>query len=323
MKRALVLSGGGAKGAFQYGALSYILEHQTGGLPPGKYFNIISGVSVGALNGVMLAQNQFETLSGLWSVVSREDVYTGNLTLFRIFWRLLTRKMGILSAKPLRKMITRHVSLEKIDASCDYSFGTVSLDSGKYYALHARDFDKDEEFSKGVLASASMPVIWPPVGSIKTRNGRVFKQLIDGGIRNVSPLGDVIDSNPDEVVIINCNSEEFQPYANPAKNMLKIARRALTEITLNEIFLQDVRAFLHINNIISQLPPNVVVKKPDGTSYKKYHSILIEPDHDLGDALDFDREKINRHLQEGYLAAQRVYEKPLSEPPPLIKTKRE
>lgn len=309
MKRALVLSGGGAKGAFQYGALSYILEHQAGDLTPNQYFNVISGVSVGALNGVMLAQNRFEALSELWSVVSREDVYTGHLTLLRIFWRLLTRKMGILNAKPLKQMVKRHVSLKDIDHShCDYSFGTVSLDTGKYYALHAKDFNDNNEFAKGVIASATMPVVWPPVKSVTTRSGQIYKQLIDGGIRNVSPLGDVINGNPDEVVIINCNSEDFQPYANLAKNMLKIARRALTEITLNEIFLQDVRAFLHINNIITQLPPEVIVKKLDGTPYKKYHSILIEPDHDLGDALDFDREKINQHIREGYKAAQTVYE---------------
>jgi NTE family protein len=153
-----------------------------------------------------------------------------------------------------------------------------------------------------------MPVVWPPVKSITSGSGQVYRQLVDGGIRNVSPLGDVIDSEPDEVVIINCNSEDFQPYANLAKNMLKIARRALTEITLNEIFLQDIRAFLHINNIITQLPPEVIVKKLNGTPYKKYHSILIEPDHDLGDALDFDREKINQHIKEGYKAAQKVYE---------------
>jgi NTE family protein len=141
-----------------------------------------------------------------------------------------------------------------------------------------------------------------------TSAGTNYCQLVDGGVRNISPLGDVIDYDPDEVVIINCNSEDFQPYSDPAKNMLKIAVRVLTEITINEIFRQDMREFLHINGIISQLPPGVEVRRTDGTVYKKYQSILIEPGYDLGDALDFSRDKIHLHIKEGYRTAQKAYE---------------
>ena len=51
MKRALVLSGGGAKGAFQMGAIEYIQQEQ----PSYFDFEIVAGISVGSLNGVMLS----------------------------------------------------------------------------------------------------------------------------------------------------------------------------------------------------------------------------------------------------------------------------
>ncbi|TAN17055.1 MAG: hypothetical protein EPN37_07405 [Chitinophagaceae bacterium] len=309
MKRALVLSGGGSKGAFQYGALRYIVDHEMHGGLPAYYFNIISGVSVGSLNGVMLAQNHFEALTYLWENITTKDIYKGNLDIIRIFWKLLTHKLGVLNDQPLQDLIDKNISLKAVDQThCDFMFGTVSLDSGLYYSFHAYDFDDEDQFRNGILASSSMPVLWPPVAEVRNKEGIPFRQLVDGGIRNVSPLGDVIDYNPDEVVIINCNAHDFKPYPNPAKNMIKIAARALTEITINQIFQQDIREFLHINDIISQLPDGVKVKKTDGTFYKKYKSILIEPSYDLGDALDFSRYKIDRSIQEGYEAAKKTFE---------------
>lgn len=308
MKRALVLSGGGAKGAFQYGALRYIVEKESMELPPSTYFNIISGVSVGSLNGVMMAQDNFDKLTALWGHISKNDIYKGNLKLLHIFWRLISHKLSVMSNEPLQEMIKKHVSLSKVlGADCDFMFGTVSVDTGLYYAFHAADFDNEVQFRNGILASTAMPVIWPPVKELKTKSGLNYTQLVDGGVRNISPLGDVIDFDPDEVVIINCNSEDFSPYPDAAKNMLKIAIRVLTEITLNEIFRQDIREFLHINRILKQLPPGMELKRPDGTLYKHYDCILIEPDHDLGDALDFSRKKLNRLIEEGYETARAAY----------------
>lgn len=308
MKRALVLSGGGAKGAFQYGALRYIVENELQDKQPSEYFQIISGVSVGSLNGVMMAQNRFLQLTDIWDHISQAQVYKGSLGLLHIFWRLITHQLSVLTNDPLKALIYRHVSLEEVRRSgCDFMFGTVSVDTGLYYAFHAHDFDEEKQFLEGILASSSMPVIWPPVPEIKTKAGLTYTQLVDGGVRNISPLGDVIDFDPDEVVVINCNAEDFHPYPDPARNMIKIAVRVLTEITLNEIFRQDIREFLHINAILKQLPPELKIKRSDGTFYKHYDCILIEPDHDLGDALDFDRKKIDQHIHDGYETARAAY----------------
>ena len=67
-KFALVLSGGGFNGAFQLGALNYLHDNwkKITGLSSPMKFDIIAGVSVGAINGSMIAMNKLGTLNQLW-----------------------------------------------------------------------------------------------------------------------------------------------------------------------------------------------------------------------------------------------------------------
>ncbi len=59
-RTALVLPGGGAKGAFQAGVLQVLREQ-------GFTYDVISGISVGSLNGAMLATDQFDTMIEVWN----------------------------------------------------------------------------------------------------------------------------------------------------------------------------------------------------------------------------------------------------------------
>ena len=79
----MVLSGGGFRGAFQLGALNFLAENWatlTGEQSPMK-FDLIAGVSVGALNGAMMAQNKLEDLNQLWDQIAEkgvEEIYTSD-----------------------------------------------------------------------------------------------------------------------------------------------------------------------------------------------------------------------------------------------------
>jgi NTE family protein len=85
-KYALVLSGGGFKGAFQIGALQYLMEngirHNDGTIVQNPKFDFIAGVSVGALNGSFMAMEDFEGLKKLWEDVKTKgpsEIYTSDL----------------------------------------------------------------------------------------------------------------------------------------------------------------------------------------------------------------------------------------------------
>lgn len=295
MKRALVLSGGGAKGAFELGALEYIRENK----PSFFDFSIIAGVSVGSLNAVMLAQSKFTELQKLWTEIGDDKVYTGRMPkgIFEYLWlvvRILFGARSILGIKPLIRQIENYVDLG--DVRVDYRCGFVSLVTGEYVPCKHTHFGNDNEnFRKAILASSTMPVIWEPVEEIKIET-EIYEQLVDGGARNVSPLKDVIIDNPDEIIIINCSTKNLKEDADAGKNIFKIAKRSLVDITINEIFRGDIEEFVKTNEIVKQCMEKgfTIYRDSDRTQpYKYFNAVIIEPETDLGNNLDFSQDKID------------------------------
>jgi NTE family protein len=285
---ALVLSGGGAKGAFQYAAEKYAREEK------GYTWDIIAGVSVGALNGSLIAMKKYDRLEKLWNTITRQDIMTGRLNLCAIVRMILGAK-SIYGNQPLEKLINKVIDGSQVE--CDLRIGVVSLTSGEYI-----QYKKDDPgFRQAVLASTAIPIIWPPVKQIGAQT-----QLVDGGVRNVSPLGDVLDAEPDEIVIINCSPQASPPLVSPLKNVLEIGIRAI-ELVTNEVFIGDVREFLRINNNVQQAGDKVVLTNEKGKPYKYYQAVVIEPENPLGDTLDFERETLEMRMQAGRLAAEKAF----------------
>ncbi len=307
-KTALVLSGGGAKGAFQFGALKYIEEIVKPQRPDFDY-SIIAGVSVGALNGGMVAMKKYEAMKILWNTISDDKVYSGNSTL-AIIWRILTGHKSALNNAPLTKILAEHFHLADVCPQYSYRLGIVSLLSGDYVSLTPSQFTSDKEFQKAVLASTSIPVIWEPVSTLRLADGLEYRGNVDGGLRNVSPLGDVIDENPDLIVIINCSAPQLSYDMRAGDSLLKIAKRSLSDITINQIFNEDVEQFLTVNDLVLQAKKQgAKLKKKDGTKYKHFQSIVIQPNKDMGDTLDFSQSTVQTRIIAGFNAAKDAFEK--------------
>ena len=187
-KIALILSGGGARGAFQVGAEKYARDVR------GYHWDIIAGVSVGAMNGAMLAMHRYSRLMEIWDNISGSQVYTGGFNLISLV-KLMFGAKSFYGNAPLQKLMQREFESGRIID--DLHVGAVSLISGEYV-----QFTKESlELVKAILASASIPVVWPPVDISPDRLA-----MVDGGVRNISPVGDVLDLEPDEIVIINCSA---------------------------------------------------------------------------------------------------------------------
>jgi NTE family protein len=130
--------------------------------------------------------------------------------------------------------------------------------------------------------------------------------MVDGGVRNVSPLGDVLDTDPDEVVIINCDPRRPPESLLDFRHALDIGRAALG-IAVNEIFANDVREFIRINrNVEEAAAHGVTLHNENGKPYKHYEYRLIEPRETLGDSLDFSRESLDRYMELGWERAREV-----------------
>jgi NTE family protein len=287
-KVALVLSGGGAKGAFQFAAEKYAREEK------GYKWDVIAGVSVGALNGVMLAMEKYQCLEELWKTITRDQVMTGKLNSWAILKMIFGAK-SMCGHEPLRRLIHEEVEPEKI--AVDLRVGAVSLQTGKYQPFKPTD----PGFKEAVLASTAIPIVWPPVDVPPE-----YPNMVDGGVRNVSPLGDVLDTEPDEVVIINCSPREPPDLGVPLKNALEIGKHSL-DIALNEIFITDVREFIRINrNVQEAAEKGVTLHNEEGKPYKYYKYKIIEPDEPLADTLDFSREALERSMEAGLRKAKEV-----------------
>ncbi len=288
-KTALVLSGGGAKGAFQAAAEKYAREVK------GYTWDTIAGVSVGALNGIMLAMHKYQRLFEIWNTITDDKVYTGGFNPISIIKLLLGAK-SFYGNEPLRKMLIQEFEPDKIDI--DLRVGSVSLVDGNYQEFRSGDPD----LLQAVLASTVMPVIWTPE-DVSPR----FRGMVDGGVRRITPIGDVLDSDPDEIVIINCSSEASNALTEPPGDIVKIGMRTL-DILLNELFISDMNEFIKINAMVKEAKQHdVILHKPGSDKPLKYFDCkIIEPDEALGDTLDFSQPTIQRSWKIGTRRAREV-----------------
>ncbi len=353
-KFALVLSGGGFKGAFQVGALEYIFNHPltiSGEQITIDKFDIVAGVSVGSLNGAMVASNQFEELKQLWfediaekgpGIIYESDYIqpdgnpnTDNLLADFIPHLGLFQQLGVLFSqkkrkklvnqvfdkvanlqslgdnRPLLETLNRILSLDKFQ-DVIYRMGFVSLQNGKYISCRADDFAEDIELNKAIQASTTMPIVWAPIDQIKVKDNTVLN-LVDGGIRNVSPLADVvgeINRDTDEateyyIIAINNSAQELEAR-DQKLNIFSIASRALLDITLSEIFNNDIKHFLFVNKMLRQLNKSSI--EIEGKHYKAFNIKIIQPESSLGNPLDAGKEIILKNRRRGFETARKAFE---------------
>ncbi len=279
----LVLSGGGAKGAFQVGAERVLREEA------GFSWERIFGVSVGALNGTLLAQGEYERLLQVWQTIRERDVYK-KVGWLKIAWRLaVQRKQGLYDVTPLRKTIEKHAAGRPFQVPLHV--GRVSLVSGAYDLVSS----DDPMILDAVWHSATMPVIWEPIGP---------QAYVDGGLRNVTPLGDALAFNPSELVVLLCSRKEIEPSKRP-DDIVDAAKRSLTDITINEILINDIREFVRINALVKQAEAaGVELKDENGMPFRFCPITVIQPAGPLGDTLDFSRDVMRTRLDAGQKAAR-------------------
>jgi predicted acylesterase/phospholipase RssA len=200
MRRALVLSSGGAKASWQVGACEHLIFERR------YWFDVIAGVSAGAVNGTTLAQahgqteleRELEHLRSVWLGIRDPDIY-------RWGWRAalgmaLGRRAGLCDTSPLRRVLEEHIDPRRVATSpIRLRVGYVDLLSGHY-----RTAGNDHPALRdAVLASCSLPRVFPPV---PLANGQELG--VDGAVRNSTPLSDALnalaesppsDDEPDEV----------------------------------------------------------------------------------------------------------------------------
>lgn len=276
--RALVLSGGGSKGAYQVGALKYMLGELK------VVYDAFCGVSVGAINAAFLGM--FETgkeaesslqLADLWSQLDNSSIYRRWFPFGR--WHAIWKK-SFFDGQPLHDLLNTHIHLDRIRAHGKLvSVGCVSLSSGKYTI-----FDQSSDhFIDAVIASASFPGMLPPVKFL----GQLWS---DGGVKEISPIKKAVEMGADIIdVIVTSPVTRIRKFIeNPTT--VDIIKRSI-DLSADKILANDIEKVEMYNKLAAV-----------GLTDKKHVQLnIIRPDFNLiEDLLDFRPAKIKEMMEKGY-----------------------
>lgn len=210
-KYGLVLAGGGAKGAYQIGALQALKEM-------GVLDNVIAvaGNSIGSVNMSLLLGADLDKAKGLWSNVVPEDFVDIDID------KPVSVPFvdGVFSREGMIRLLSENVDFAKISALDIPVYITVAeathdadIMKAKYVKVNGLS---SEEILKYVIASSAIPVMY---SSVSVGEGR----YMDGGFVDNTPVRPVYDGGVKDIIVIS-NDSEYVPEKDkfPEANLLPI-----------------------------------------------------------------------------------------------------
>ncbi|MBV6522104.1 MAG: hypothetical protein MNPFHGCM_02250 [Gemmatimonadaceae bacterium] len=307
---ALVLGGGGARGAYQAGLLRYIARQY-----PHLHIPILVGISAGAINTVHIASHRgnfdesIDDLVKIWRSLAPEDVYRVDArsllsNVVRSGYGLVSgdhptpdeRVRGMVDTQPLRAFLERVLKHDR-DGSLPgiaHNLGrgtlrSVALSATSYTTgcsttwVQSNDFEPWERAQRRavaarisvdhIMASAALPLFFPAE--------RVGNEWFgDGGIRLTAPLSPALHLGASRILTIStrrerrtseCVEPQIEGYPAPAQ---------VLGILYNAVFLdvidQDVSRLERINELVAKVPPS------QRGSMRKIELLVLRPSIDLG-----------------------------------------
>jgi len=309
-KIGLILSGGGARAAYQVGVLKAI--HKILPKDARNPYDVIAGTSAGAINGVALAsyaENHrigIRHLERIWTGFRPEYIYRTDLrgvigTLARLVrTTIIGRKykhdrVSLLDNSPLRKLLSEMIHFDNIQKAIDNgalhamsvtgsgleSGESVSFFQGHYSIInwqrHRRIGYRSRIGLDHLMASSAIPMIFP---SVKINQ----EYFADGAVRQLAPISPALHLGAEKVLVIGVSGvahkrkEQIKEgnYPTPSKIMGHM---------LNAAFLDsmetDVERLQRINRTVNRIPEST--RKKHGMELKPIELLEINPSESLDD----------------------------------------
>ena len=282
-KTALILSGGGARAAYQVGVLMAIADL----VPRGTRnpFPIISGTSAGAINAAALAAHAHNYRMGVkglervWANITAEQVYRTDVYSFLksiVRWFISSTVSGatpvnsaLLDSRPLSKLLDLVVNFARIQQSLENGdLDALSITASSYSTGESVAFYQSRDQIEGwqrarrigrrsvidvqhLMASSAIPILFPA----QEVEGRYYG---DGALRQLAPVSPALHLGAERLLVVGVSGHgagprrELRAYPSLAQVLGHI---------LNSVFVDslegDVERIERINHTLSAIPPKV------------------------------------------------------------------
>jgi len=279
--RALVLTGGGVKGAHQVGALKHLIQDL------GMKFDVITGISVGALNGSFLGQYKkddlaqgVEDLHKLWLTIDNHKI---KKSWFPFGFLHYLWEKSLYDSSPLEKMVEDTLDIEKLKSSdITLVVGAQAIGSGVY----TKFTNQDPNIKDAVKASAAFPVF---LKKVKIGND----WYVDGGVKETAPLRHAIGLGATHITILNTGPLESEKVNPNDIDFVEYPMRMI-ELQGDEIVKDDLREFIETNDDLSS-------GRLTNTKKRVVEYIYVQPERRLvKNPLEFSPKRIREMIDIGY-----------------------
>ncbi len=286
--KALVISGGGSKGAYAGGVVEYLIDNNKAD------YDIYAGSSVGALVITQVALHKLARLKKVFENISNKDIFNifpfrikrknGEIHLsinhFNTIKAFLKKSPSFGESKNLRKLIGRLLSeqeFNELQKNTHLIISVSNLTKKKIEYIHIRDC-KYDDFCDWIWASANVT----PFMSLLNKNNC---QYADGGFGTYLPLIKAIEQGATEIDAIILNKQEkpdTELYSNPFQSLLGVFKFMANQIELKDILIGKLHGKEAKIDIKLWYPPENLTQNP----------------------IYFDREEMKRWWKMGYEYAQ-------------------
>ncbi|MBA54894.1 MAG: Patatin [Pseudomonadales bacterium] len=298
---ALVLSGGGARAAYQVGVLKAIADI----MPESTRnpFGIISGTSAGAINAVALAahadnyRNAVYNIENVWKAFRPHQVYRSDpVGVFSNAMRWISslifasrNRSSLLNNEPLSNLLGSMIRFDNLQHAIDEGFlRAISVTASGYSSGHSvaffqgsPDISAWKRFQRiglrthlkleHLMASSAIPMVFPAV--------RINREYFgDGAVRQLAPLSPALHLGARKILVVGVSGNRSAPQVQrPVDDYPSLAQ--ISGHLMNSIFLDsleyDVERMERINDMLDVIPPNVRQKYQ--SSLHPIESLVISP----------------------------------------------
>ncbi|WP_026036665.1 patatin-like phospholipase family protein [Limnohabitans sp. Rim47] len=312
----LILSGGGARAAYQVGVLAAIARmRREAGAAQGNPFPVISGTSAGAINAAFLAcradhfDQAMEDLVHVWSHFQVEQVYRSDIlgmirsgarwvSLLSLGWLITQKRLrpkSLLNNDPLRDLLQERIDLERLPRLLrDGHLQALAITASSYSTgEHVTFYESCRPVTPWVrnqrlaqhgrlshphlLASSAIPFIFPAM-RLEGPQGTAY--FGDGSMRQTAPISPAIHLGASKILVIGAGRmlepRQVSTQEPSYPSLAQIAGHALSSIFLDSLAV-DVERMQRINQTLQLIP----IEKRLDTHLRPIELLLIAPSQRL------------------------------------------